>query len=127
MRTVGASAGTLLEGGAKSDLCGEGNAYGRAGAKEVAEGAGRNTELVATRDWAHLCASGIKAKGSDVGEIVYGNRQSGDIRNVVVAGIVSIEEVEEFDEGRGGPALAEADRPTDAEIGLQVGGAAELI
>src|SRR6266852_2693282 len=108
-----------------ADLGGEGNADGGAGAEEMDEGAGGNEQLLATRDrhgerW-------IRTKRRDVREVVHGYGQRADIANVVVARIVAIEEVEEFDEGRERPALVELDRAAHTQIRLKIWRAAELV
>src|SRR6266852_7236620 len=87
-----------LEGELEPDLGGEGDADGGAGAEEIAESAGGDEQLLSTCDWHG--ARWIRTKSGDVREIVHGNGESADIADVVVAGIVAIEEVEKFDEGR---------------------------
>src|SRR5207237_7148971 len=69
----------------------------------------------------------IGTKRGDVAEIVHGNGQSADIADIVVAGIVAIEEVEEFDEGRQRPALAELEGADHAQVSLNIGPAAKLV
>src|SRR5260370_15988022 len=108
-----------------ADLGGEGNADGGAGAEEIAEGAGGNEQLLATRD--RHGARWIRTKRRDVREVVHGYGQRADIANVVVARIVAIEEVEEFDEGRERPALVELDRAAHTQIRLKIWRAAELV
>jgi hypothetical protein len=51
----------------------------------------------------------------------------GHIGDVVRARIVAIEEIEKFDEGDQRPAIMEIERAGDAQINLNVGGAAELV
>src|SRR6266446_5775146 len=106
-------------------LGGEGDADGGAGAKEVSQRPGRDKQLLATRN-RHRAAC-VRAKRSDVREIVHRYWQSADIADIVIARIVAIEEVEEFHEGRERPALVELDGAADAQLGLQVWRAWELI
>src|SRR5260370_42406469 len=108
-----------------ADLGGKGDAYGRDGAEKVAESASGNKQLLAVGDWHGARWRGTKR--GDVGEIVHRNGQSTDIADVVVSGIVAIEEVEELEEGHERPALVELDRSAHPQIGLNVGRAAELV
>ena len=74
-----------------------------------------------------LSASGIEAESGGVAEIVYGSGKSGDVPYVVVAGILAVEEVEEFGEGTEGEAFSESDVAAYAEVDLIEGSAAELV
>src|SRR5208282_1177503 len=54
-------------------------------------------------------------------------RNLDDVHGVVRAGIVAVEEVEEFDEGIDSPALIDVDRPRHAQVRLNVRRAAEFV
>src|SRR6266852_1549484 len=114
-----------LEGELKPDLGGEGDADCGTRTEEIAESAGGDEQLLSTCDWHG--ARWIRTKSGDVREIVHGNGESADIADVVVAGIVAIEEVEKFDEGREGPTLVELDGTAHAQIGLNIRRAAEFV
>ena len=60
-------------------------------------------------------------------EVVDGRGQRRKVGNVIGAGIVAIEQVEELDEGHDAPALAQGERPADAQIHLHVRRSAELV
>src|ERR1700730_717181 len=109
----------------ESELRSEGDAHSGAGTKKVTQSTGRNEQLLATRN--RHGASWIRTKRRDVPQIVHRNGQGTDVPDVVVTGIVAIEKVEEFDKGHKGPALLELDRAADAQIGLQVRRATELV
>ena len=108
-------------------MSGEGDADSGARAKKIAQPTGWYEELLAAVDGHCLDASRVEAKGRDVEEIIYGRGQRGNIRDEIVTGIIAVEEVEEFDERRGAPTLAEFDWAADTQIGLQVGSAAEFV
>ncbi len=80
---------SILEGQAKAKLCGEGNAHSGARAEEIAEGAGRNEQLLAVRYWHG--AGWIRTKRGDVREIIHRNGKSADITDIVVPGIIAVE------------------------------------
>src|SRR5277367_6248284 len=115
-----------LKGEANANLRGEGNAYRGTGPEEVAESAGGNEELVGIGDGLGLRASEVEAEGGGVGKTIYRDGQRGDVGDVVGAGIVAIEEVEEFYE-RGERITLASDRTRNAEIHLDVRGAAKLV
>src|SRR5260221_4507328 len=88
-----------LEGELETELCGEGNADGGAGAEEITESAGGYAELFVAGDWRSLRAGGGEAEGGGVGEIVYGSGESGDVADGIVGGILAIEKIGEIGEG----------------------------
>jgi len=108
-------------------LGGEGDADGGAGAEEIAESAGGYAELGVAGDGRGLGAGGVEAEGGGVGEIVDGRGKRGDVADVIVAGILAIEKIEEFGEGAELEAFAQIDVAADAEIDLIERSAAELI
>jgi len=117
-----------LEGEFQAELGGEGDAYCGAGAEEVAEGAGGYTELVGAGDRGGLGAGRVEAEGGGVAEIVDGSGEGGNVAYVIIAGILAVEEIEEFGEGAELDTLAkEIDVAADAEIHLVEGSAAELV
>ena len=71
--------------------------------------------------------AGVGHRCGCVGEIVHRRRQRGDVGDVVRAGIVAVEQIEELDERHDLPALSDLERPGDAQINLDVRGAAELV
>src|SRR5262249_26439351 len=110
------------------ELGGEGDADGGAGAEEVAEGAGWDAELLVTGDGGYLGTGGaIETEDGGVAEIVDGSRKRGDIADVIVAGILTVEKIEEFGEGAELKTFGEINVTADAEIDLIEGSAAELI
>ena len=56
-----------------------------------------------------------------------GDGKLSDVDGKVGAGVDAVEEVEELDEGKDLPAVAEVDGAGDAEVGLDVRGSAELV
>src|ERR1700740_3354965 len=82
----------------QAELGGERNAYGGAGAEEVAEGSGGYAELVDAGDGSGLCAGGVEAEGAGVGEAVDGSGERGDVADVIVARVLAVEQIEEFGE-----------------------------
>ena len=74
-----------------------------------------------------LGAGGVEAERGGVAEIVDRSRKRGDVADVIVAGVLAVEEIEEFGEGPELEAFAEIDVATDAEIDLIEGSAAELV
>ncbi len=118
----------MSEGKSDADLGGEGNPNRGTGAEEITERAGGEEQLIAAGDRTSLgTRGGIEANGSDVGGIVHGRRDGADVRNVVVAGIIAIEEVEELGERRYGPAFVDFEQTSDAHIHLDVGRAAKFV
>src|SRR5689334_6198619 len=112
----------------EADLRCEGNAYGGAGAEEIAESARGKEQLVAAGYKVILGAGRrIQANGSDIGEVVHRSGNRADIGDVVVPGVVAIEEIEEFHEWRNRPGLTKLDGAGDAHIHLDVRCAAKFI
>ena len=66
------------EGQFEAELGGEGNTDGGAGAEEIAESAGRDTELFVAGDRRGLGAGGVEEKRGGVAEIVDRSRKRGD-------------------------------------------------
>src|SRR5271157_4222493 len=95
-------------------LRGEGYTDRSARAEEVAQRPGWHAQLVEAGDWLHLRASGIQAKRGGVGEIIHRRGQRGNIGHEKRAGIIAVEQIEEFSEWYKGPVLAKLDRPADA-------------
>jgi len=114
-------------------LEGEGDADGGAGAEEVAEGAGGYAELFDAGDGRGLRAGRVETESGGVVEAVDGSGQRGNVAYVVVAGILAVQEIEEFCEGaelktfRTFPVSAQSDVAADAEINLIERSPAELI
>ena len=115
------------EGEAGAELGREGDTHSGAGAEEIAEGAGGDAQLIQAGDGLRLRAGGIQAERGGVRQIVHRSRKRGEIRDVIRAGIVAVEKVEELDEGRGREALPELERAANAHIDLDVRRAAKLI
>src|SRR5579872_632668 len=115
------------EGEAGADLGREGDADGGAGAEEITEGAGGDAQLVEAGDGLRLRAGGIQAERGGIREVVDGRGKRCEIRDVIRAGIVAVEKVEEFDEGRSREALAKFERTANAHVNLNVRRAAKLI
>ena len=116
-----------LEGEAGAELGGEGDADGSAGAEEITEAAGGNAQLIGAGDGLGLRTGGIQAERGGVRQIVHGCGKRGEVRDVIRAGIVPVEKVEELDEGRGREAISEFERTANAHVNLNVWRAAELI
>ena len=74
-----------------------------------------------------LGTGSVEAKRSGVGQIVYRHRQCGNIRHVICAGIIAVEDIEKFDERGNFRALSDFKRPADTQVRLQIRSAAELI
>ena len=81
----------VLEAKLDAELGGEGDADGGPGAEEIAQGAGRRTQLAETCDGPGLRAVGVQAKSRSISKIVDRQRQRGNIGNEIVAGIVAVE------------------------------------
>jgi len=117
-----------LKGELQAELGSEGDADGGAGTEEVAESAAGYTELFVAGDGHGLCAGGtVETESGSVREAVYRSGERGEVADVVVAGILAVEEIEKFGEGAEGNALSKRDVAADAEIGLIKGRAAELV
>src|SRR5215469_102033 len=108
-------------------LCGERNAYGRAGAEEITQSTCGNAQLVQAGDGFRLCAGGVEAKRGSVGRIVHGRRQRRDIRHVVIAWIQPVENIEKLEKRPKSGALAKNNVTADAQIYLTKRRTAELI
>jgi len=74
-----------------------------------------------------LGAGGVEAEVGGVAEIVDRSGERGDVTDEIVAGILAVEEIEEFGEGAELEPLAEVDVAADAEINLVKRSSAELI
>src|SRR5208282_4402358 len=108
-------------------LRGEGYAHRGARAEEVAQRSGWHAQLIQARNRLRLRASGVQAKRGGIGKIVHGRGQRGNVGHEKRTGIVAIEQVEEFGEGRKRPALANLDRAADTEVRLDVRRAAKFV
>src|SRR5277367_2478827 len=91
-----------------ADLRGERDADGGAGTEEIAEGACGNQKLFAARHRDRLRATRIQTNRSDVRRIVH--RENRDVRHVIRAWIIAVEEIEKLDERSGGPAFMKSYR-----------------
>src|SRR5437899_8939207 len=90
----------ISKGEFQAELRGEGDADGGAGTEEVAESAAGYAELFVAGDERGLCAgSTVETERGGVREAVDGRGERGEIANVVVAGILTVEEIENFSEG----------------------------
>ena len=69
----------------------------------------------------------IQAECRGVAEIVHWGWQRGQVSDKIVAGIVAIEQIEEFDKRIYRPAVANREWPADAQVHLDVGSSAELV
>src|SRR5438874_11827975 len=87
-----------LEAEFHAELDREGDANRSAGTEEVAESASGDAELIEAGDRRGLRAGGVEAEGRGVRKTVDGGGKGGDIANVVVTGILAIEQIEEFRE-----------------------------
>src|SRR5277367_5781991 len=94
-----------------ADLRGERDADGGAGTEEIAEGACGNQKLFATRHGLCLRARWIETDGGDIRRIVH--RENRDVRHVIRAWIIAVEEIEKLDERGGRPAFMKSYRPAD--------------
>jgi len=81
---------------AYTQLRGEWNSYRRSGPEEIAERAGWNQQLFEAGDGLGLGARSVEAKCGGIGQIVDRDRQGGNIRHVICAGIIAVEQIEEF-------------------------------
>src|SRR5271169_940924 len=105
-----------LESRPHSDLRGEGNADGSAGAEEISERAGRNQQLI--RVCNRHVASWSRAERRSIVEIVHRGGQSRYVGDIVGAGVVTVEQIEELDERHDLPALSDLEGPGNAQIDL---------
>src|SRR5207245_263277 len=100
---------------------------------EIAEGAGWHAELFDAGDGCDLSAGGVEAESGGVAEAVDGSGEGRDIAYVIVAGILAVEEIEEFSEWAkldtfcAFPKCTKSDVAADAEINLVEGSAAKLV
>ena len=112
----------------EAQLGGEGDADGGAGAEEVTECATWDAELFDAGDRRGLRAGGaVETERRGVCEAIDRSRESGDVADVVVAGILAVEEIEKFGEGAERDSFAQRDITADAEIYLIKGCAAKLV
>ena len=74
-----------------------------------------------------LGAGGVEAEVGGVAEIVDRSRKRGDVADVIVAGVLAVEEIEKFGKGTKLNAFTESDVAADAEIDLIERRAAELV
>ncbi len=95
------------------------------GPKKSPKRSGGNAQLVEAGN-RHI-ASGSGAKRGGIVQIVDRDGQRGNIRNVVGAGIVAVEQVEEFRKGRDGKTVVHGERAADAKVHLDVGSAAQFV
>ena len=99
-----------------ADLRGKGYTNSGARPEEIAQSAGGKAQLVERGNRLGLRAGGIQTEGRGIGKIIDGRGQGGKIRNEVIAGIVAVEEVEEFDERQQRIAFAKCERPRHAPV-----------
>src|SRR6185437_14493561 len=99
---------------------GDRNADGGAGAEEIAQDTGGNAQQVEAGDGLRLRAGGIQAERGGIRQIVHCRGKRGEVRDVICAGIVAVEKVEELDEGRGSEALTDLEWTADAHIDLNI-------
>ena len=112
----------------QAELRGEGDADGGAGTEEVAESAAGYAELFVAGDRCGLCAGRtVETERGGVREAVDGRGERGEVANVVVAGILAVEEIEKLGEEAERHALAKRDVAADAEVDLIERRAAELV
>ena len=88
---------------------------------------GRPRELAIDSGWCRdgIGTDGIGTQSGDVVDVVHGERA--DVGHIIFAGIVAVEEIEKFDEGRGGKALANFNRAADAQVHLDIRGATQTV
>jgi len=109
-------------------LGGEGDADGSAGAEEIAEGAGGNAELFVAGDGRGFGASRtVEAERVALVRLLTGVGSAAISPDVIVAGILAIEEIEKFREGPELETLAKINVAADAKIDLVKRSAAKLI
>ena len=106
---------------------GKGNAYGRARSEEVAERTRGRAELAEAGNGLGLSAGRVETKSCGIGSIVHRHGQGGNVRDVIVARILPVEQIEEFDEGPEHGALAKNKVPAKAQIHLIERRAAEFV
>src|SRR6516225_2452479 len=116
---------TKLEGQANAELRGERNSHRRSRAEEIAQGSGRQAQLIeaGNRHGASRCG----AERSGVVQAIDGRRQGRDIRNVVGTRIIAVEEVKELYERCRRPALTKAKGPAHPHVNLDVRSSNELV
>jgi len=108
-------------------LRGEGNSHRRAWSKEISQGAGGDAQLIKACDGLGLRAGRVQTEGGSVADIVDRGRKSRYVCHEVVAGIIAIEQIEEFDKRIYRPALTNYEGPADPQINLYVGSSAKLV
>src|SRR5262249_23823844 len=91
----------------------------------AARGAGRHAQLIEAGN--RYGASRCGAERSGVGQAIDGRRQGRDIRDVVRARIIAVEEVKELDERYNGTALTKAEGPAHPHVNLDVRGSNQLV
>ena len=91
---------------AHAKLCGEWDSHRCAGPEEISQRTGGNEKLFAIGDGSRLGAGRVLAERRGIEKTVNGSREGRDVGDVVGAGIVPVEEIEEFDEGHDHPALS---------------------
>src|SRR5262249_49231225 len=114
-----------LERQADAELGRERNSHRRSRTEEVAQGSGRHAQLIEAGN--RYGASRCGAERSGVGQAIDGRRQGRDIRDVVRARIIAVEEVKELDERYNGTALTKAEGPAHPHVNLDVRGSNQLV
>src|SRR5437660_1571014 len=102
----------------EAELCGKRDSHGGTWTEEVAQCTGRHAELLVAGDRLGRGTRCIKTKGGGVGKIIHPNGQCGDVWNVVVAGIGSIQQVEELGKRTKRYTLSQSEPPTNPQIDL---------
>src|ERR1019366_8303333 len=101
------------------------NPHRSSGTEKVAERTGRHQQLVWVGD--RHAARWSRAQVRCVVEIVHRRWQRGDVGDIVRAGIIAVEQIEEFDNWRDLPALPCFERAADTQINLDVRSYVELV
>jgi len=81
-----------------SKLCAEGYADGRSRAEEIPQGAGRDAQII-QGDWTRGRAITGQTKMMHVPDLGRRYGQCSDAAHIVIAGVLPVEDVEQFNEG----------------------------
>jgi hypothetical protein len=124
-----ASADATLEADPHSQLRSERDADRSPGAEKVSEGASGYAELLQAGNRLGRAAIWICTDAGDIAGLRFrrGHGKRRDVGHIVRARVVAVEEIEEFNKRRDGPAFTQPNRAAHAQIGLNIGNGAKLV